>query len=87
MTVLALPSPPCPLTGMLGGAGECPGLRTASRQPPLSPVGQEPSLPQPVTQPLPPVRVLVGIHWHLLGFVPLLPERKMLLLSPPTWPP
>ena len=45
MTVLALPSPPCPLTGMLGGAGECPGLRTASRQPPLSPVGQEPQPP------------------------------------------
>ena len=34
MTVLALPSPPCPLTGMLGGAGECPGLRTGCARPP-----------------------------------------------------
>ena len=45
MTVLALPSPPCPQTGMLGGAGECPGLCKASRQPPLSPGGQEPQPP------------------------------------------
>ena len=30
MTVLALPSPPCPLTGMLGGAARPPGLPPAS---------------------------------------------------------